>query len=51
MSTQPSCDERGAGGGIQEFCSCSTLEVPEYAPVGLILRELIAFGICNINSS
>ena len=40
VSTQPSCNERGAGGGIQEFCSCSTLDVPAYAPVGLFLIEL-----------
>ena len=47
VSTQPSCDERGAGGGIQEFCSCSTLEVPEYAPVGLNSKRIV-FGIWNI---
>lgn len=33
-ATEPSCTEIGQGGGIQEFCSCSTLKVPAYAPAG-----------------
>lgn len=33
-TTEPSCGEISRGAGIQEFCSCSTLKVPEYAPAG-----------------
>lgn len=33
-TTEPSCDQRGKGGGVQDFCSCSTLKVPDYAPTG-----------------
>lgn len=34
VTTEPSCAEIGAGQGIKEFCSCSTLKVPGYAPAG-----------------
>ena len=32
-TTEPGCDEVIPGSGVQEFCTCSTLEVPDYAPV------------------
>lgn len=32
--TEPACSERGQGQGKQDFCSCSTLTVPDYAPAG-----------------
>jgi hypothetical protein len=34
VTTEPSCNATGAGQGIKEFCSCSTLKVPAYAPAG-----------------
>lgn len=33
-TTEPSCSDRAPGGGVQPFCSCSTLTVPDYAPAG-----------------
>merc|ERR1711944_207251 len=33
-TTVPGCDEVVADQGVQEFCSCSTLTVPDYAPAG-----------------
>ena len=32
-TTVPACNERKKGNGVQDFCSCSTLTVPDYAPV------------------
>jgi len=34
-TTEPSCNDLVANTGMQEFCSCSTMKVPSYAPVGL----------------
>jgi len=33
-STEPSCDKVTKGQGDQDFCSCATLLVPDYAPAG-----------------
>jgi len=33
-TTVPACNEVVPGSGVQEFCSCSTLTVPDYAPAG-----------------
>merc|ERR1712126_489202 len=38
MGTEPGCDEVIPGSGVQEFCTCSTLEVPDYAPAGTIVE-------------
>jgi len=37
-TTEPGCDEVIPGSGVQEFCTCSTLEVPDYAPAGTIVE-------------
>merc|ERR1712088_511684 len=33
-TTDPGCDAIAPGQGIKEFCSCSSLQVPDYAPAG-----------------
>jgi len=33
-TTDPGCDTIAPGDGIKEFCSCSSLKVPDYAPAG-----------------
>ena len=35
LTTEPACSERTPGQGDQEFCSCSTLTIPEYSPVSV----------------
>ena len=34
-TTDPGCDAIAPGQGIKEFCSCSSLQVPDYAPVSI----------------
>ena len=34
-TTDPGCDTIAPGEGIKEFCSCSSLKVPDYAPVSV----------------
>ena len=34
-TTDPGCDTIAPGDGIKEFCSCSSLKVPDYAPVSI----------------
>jgi len=48
-TTEPGCDEVIPGSGVQEFCTCSTLEVPDYAPAGTLVE--VTWKVLQVPSS
>lgn len=48
-TTEPSCDAVIPGQGEQDFCSCATLTVPDYAPAGTDVE--ITWKLMEIPSS
>jgi len=48
-TTVPGCDEIIPGSGVKEFCTCSTLEVPDYAPAGTLVD--VTWKVLQVPSS
>jgi len=48
-TTVPGCDEVIPGSGVKEFCTCSTLEVPDYAPAGTLVE--VTWKVLQVPSS